>query len=172
MRSRGDSRRRRRQGRTAATFVAVMGLVSACGSGGLANPTSEPSSESTPSIAASPSSPAGVVSVSLHEMNLLVSSESAPAGEVTFEVRNAGSLPHELVVIRTDLDAAELPVDGVKVVEQDLDIVARSQVVPAGQEAALAVELEPGHYVLFCNLSGHYEQSQYGPGMKTNFDVQ
>lgn len=105
-------------------------------------------------------------------MDLLVSSESAAPGEVTFQVKNAGELPHEFVVIRTNKDAAELPIEDVKVIERRLDIVARTEHIAAGEQATLTTQLEPGHYVLICNLSGHYEQSQYGPGMKVNFDVQ
>lgn len=151
-----------------------MSVASACESGELRLRSSSaiPSTASTATVAPSPSLPAGVVAVSLSEMDLLVSSDSAAAGEVTFQVRNAGELPHELVVIRTDKDAADLPIEGVKVVERRLEIVARTDHIQAAQEASLTVDLEPGHYVLFCNLSGHYEQSQFGPGMKANFDVQ
>jgi uncharacterized cupredoxin-like copper-binding protein len=111
------------------------------------------------------------VAVSLSEMDLIVSAANAPAGEVTFEIRNVGGLPHELVVISTDEDAAELPVQDVKVVEEGLDVVARSDHIAPGEEATLTASLEPGHYVLICNFSGHYEQSQFGPGMRENFDV-
>ena len=109
--------------------------------------------------------------MSLNEMDLVVSSATAPAGEVIFQVRNAGELPHELVVIRTDKDADELPIKAVRVVERRLDIVARSEHVQAAHETTLTVSLEPGHYVLICNLSGHYEESRFGPGMRANFDV-
>jgi uncharacterized cupredoxin-like copper-binding protein len=115
--------------------------------------------------------PEGVIAVSLSEMDLLLSGATAPAGAVTFQIRNAGELPHELVVIRTDKDATQLPVEEVKVVERRLEIVARSEHLAAGQESTLNVDLAPGHYVLICNLSGHYEQSQFGPGMRANFDV-
>jgi uncharacterized cupredoxin-like copper-binding protein len=112
-----------------------------------------------------------MIAVSLNEMDLVVSSATAPAGEVTFQIRNTGELPHELVVIRTDKDADELPIQAVMVVERRLDIVARSEHIQAADEATLTVTLEPGHYVLICNLSGHYEASRFGPGMRANFDV-
>ncbi|HYM52974.1 MAG TPA: hypothetical protein VEW45_05760 [Candidatus Dormibacteraeota bacterium] len=127
--------------------------------------------EPTDSVAASPSLPEGVVAVSLSEMDLIVSTPTAPRGEVTFDIKNSGELPHEFLVIRTDKDAAELPFEGEKVVEGGLDIVARSEPIPAGQWAMLTSDLEPGHYVLICNLSGHYMESQLGPGMRVNFEV-
>ena len=146
-------------------------LLAACGDTG-SGTTTTPSPEAQPTVSASPTMPEGVVAVSLSEMELLVGSDTAPAGEVTFEVKNAGDLPHELVVVRTDADAAELPVEDVKVVENELDVVARTDHVPAGGAATLTAQLDAGHYVLICNLSGHYEESQFGPGMRANFDVQ
>ena len=146
-------------------------LLVAC-SAGEASPSTDVSLvPSTAGTVASPSLPAGVVAVSLNEMDLVLSSEMAPAGEVTFQIKNTGELPHELVVIRTEKDADELPVEEVKVVERNLEIVARSEHIQAAQEATLTVDLTPGHYVLICNLSGHYEESRYGPGMRADFEV-
>jgi uncharacterized cupredoxin-like copper-binding protein len=148
-------------------------LLAACTTGAtLSPPVATLSPQATATASASPSLPEGVVAVSLSEMDMLVSSDTAPAGEVTFVVRNAGELPHELVVIRTNKDAAELPVEDVKVVERRLDIIARTDHIAAGDEATLTAGLDAGHYVLICNLSGHYEQSQFGPGMRANFDVE
>jgi uncharacterized cupredoxin-like copper-binding protein len=146
-------------------------LLPACGDTG-SNMTTTPVQEPRPTVSASPSLPQGVVAVSLSEMELLVSSDTAPAGEVAFEVKNAGDLPHELVIVRTEVDAAELPVEDVKVVEDELDVVARTDHLPAGGAATLTAQLDAGHYVLICNLSGHYEASQFGPGMRANFEVQ
>lgn len=151
--------------------AALMMLLVACSSDE-ASPSAEVSPvPSAAATVASASMPEGVVAVSLHEMDLVISSAMAPAGEVTFQIRNSGELPHELVVIRTEKDADELPVEDVQVVERRLDIVARSEHIQAAQEATLTVNLPPGHYVLICNLSGHYEESRFGPGMRANFEV-
>ena len=152
-------------------LFACLALV-ACTADPPSTDTTRSFDDSTPSASPSSSLPEGVIAVSLSEMSLFASLEGAPAGEVTFQIRNVGGLPHELVVIRTDQDAADLPVEDVRVVERRLDIVARSDHLASGQEATLRANLEPGHYVLICNLSGHYEQSQFGPGMRANFDVQ
>lgn len=155
--------------RTGALLLVVLGA--ACSSG-VATPSAEPPPTPTAaSVVASPSPPEGRISAVLSEFELTVSSASAPAGEVTFEVKNAGELPHELLVIRTDLNAAALPVEDFKVVEEGLDIRAKLEGLAAGESGTLTAELEAGHYVLICNLSGHYEESQLGPGMRTNFDV-
>jgi uncharacterized cupredoxin-like copper-binding protein len=152
-----------------ALLLVVLGA--ACSTGD-ATPSAEvPPTPTAKSEIASPSLPEGHISAVLTEFDLTISSPSAPAGEVTFEVKNAGELPHELLVIRTDLDAAELPFDDFKVVEEGLDIVARIEDLAAGESGRLTAELEAGHYVLICNLSGHYEESQFGPGMRVNFEV-
>ena len=38
--------------------------------------------------------------------------------------------------------------------------------IAAGETATLTVELEPGHYVIVCNLPVHYSK-----GMRADFDV-
>jgi uncharacterized cupredoxin-like copper-binding protein len=153
-------------------------VLVACSAGEASPPADVSQPPSTADGTASGSLSQGVVAVSLSEMHLAVSSETAPSGKVTFQIKNSGELPHELVVIRTDKDADELPVEAdelpveeVKVVERRLKIVARSEHLQAAQEATLTVDLAPGHYVLICNLSGHYEQSQFGPGMRADLEV-
>ncbi len=145
-------------------------MLVACSAGEASPPADVSQPPSTADGTASGSLSQGVA-VSLSEMHLAVSSETAPSGKVTFQIKNSGELPHELVVIRTDKDADELPVEEVKVVERRLKIVARSEHLQAAQEATLTVDLAPGHYVLICNLSGHYEQSQFGPGMRADLEV-
>jgi len=153
-------------------LLLVVFVVGACSTGGGSSPSAE--SPPTPTAAnevASASPPEGLISAVLTEFDLVISSASAPAGEITFEVKNAGELPHELLVIRTDLDAAELPFEDFKVVEEGLDLVAKVEDLAAGESVSLTAHLEAGHYVLICNLSGHYESGQFGPGMRANFDV-
>ena len=80
---------------------------------------------------------------------------SASAGEITFAAQNLGSTPHELLVVRTDLAPDALPANG-EVDETDLEIVVRLSDIETGMSVAGVVELEPGDYVLLCNVPGHY----------------
>jgi uncharacterized cupredoxin-like copper-binding protein len=84
------------------------------------------------------------------------------AGHHTFAYTNEGSVPHELLLFRTDLAGNSLPMtsDG-NVNEQSalLHSVADSgnATSPGGSEAVPTKEaLAPGHYVAVCNLPGHY----------------
>ena len=88
------------------------------------------------------------------------------AGETKIGVRNRGSQPHDLVVLRTDLAPDRLPYDAAKATADEPGLVARSKELRAGGTAAVTVTLEPGQYVLICNVAGHY-----GLGMRAALRV-
>ena len=88
---------------------------------------------------------------------------SVPAGDVTFNVTNIGESTHEFLVVRTDLAADKLPVDGNAVDETspDIDIVDEIEDIEPGQTMSLSITLEAGDYVLICNLPAHYQSGMY-----------
>ena len=102
------------------------------------------------------------------EMAFQVSTDSAPAGQVTFVVVNQGKLPHEVVILRTDMDAKSLPVSSSsnKVDESAAGDHVGEVEVEAGTTGAGTFRLTPGKYVLICNIEGHYMA-----GMTTAFTV-
>ena len=154
------------------SVATILLAVAGCATPGTGSPSA--ASSSAPASAANSESEtpaAGVVSTLLTEFDITLSAASAPPGEVVFDVRNAGALPHEVILVRTELDAAALPVHDGAVHEDSLDIVTEVRDLAAGESATMTAELEAGHDVLICNLSGHYESGVNGPGMKVNFDV-
>ncbi len=89
------------------------------------------------------------------------SESSVEAGTVTFAVENTGAMPHELVVLRTDTPAGELAeADGGKV-EEPGRIAYVPEMTPAAATQYVTIDLEPGKYVLLCNVPGHYSLGQY-----------
>ncbi len=134
-------------------------LVVACGSGG--ESTSPSQGQSAPATATK-------VNVGLDEWSVRVEGTARP-GLVNFEVDNKGSIAHELIVLKTDLGAAVLPVTGGKVDEEAAELKNMGEVeeLAAGGTGEGAFELESGHYVLICNISRHYEQ-----GMRAEMTVQ
>jgi uncharacterized cupredoxin-like copper-binding protein len=80
------------------------------------------------------------------------------AGKVTFEVKNEGTLVHEMVVVKTDKGAANLGTDGEADESGAVDEVAD---LPAGESKTLELDLDAGSYALVCNLPGHYSQGMY-----------
>jgi uncharacterized cupredoxin-like copper-binding protein len=79
-------------------------------------------------------------------------------GKVTFEVKNEGTLVHEMVVVKTDKGAANLGTDGEADESGAVDEVAD---LPAGESKTLELDLDAGSYALVCNLPGHYSQGMY-----------
>jgi uncharacterized cupredoxin-like copper-binding protein len=98
-----------------------------------------------------------VVKVTLKEFKVLPTPTSARPGPVAFSIRNTGTLTHELVVLKTNIAPAKLPVKGSKAVE-----VGRvgKVAVRAGKTGGLALSLKAGKYVLLCNVAGHYQAGQ------------
>lgn len=141
-------------------LFAASALLMACSSSGSSN-------GGTPAAATITADGTAVVNVTLAEWSLKVGNAVVPAGKVSFHVRNAGTVPHDVVVIRTDLAADRLPVKGNAVNTSSLDVVDTLTQFDAGKTSDLAVTLTPGHYVLICNLPGHYQL-----GMRTDLTVQ
>ena len=98
-----------------------------------------------------------VVKVTLKEFKVVPIPTSASRGTVAFSVRNTGTVEHELVVLKTNIAPAKLPVKGGKAVE-----VGRvgKVVVKPGRSGGLTVPLKAGKYVLLCNVTGHYQAGQ------------
>lgn len=112
--------------------------------------------------------PANSVDVSFQAYSIVPNHTSIKTGTITFNVKNdAGQVLHQFIVVKSDTPANQLPLgaDG-KVDESQLTILGRLDKVDVGQSGTLSVALVPGHYVLFCNVVGHYQL-----GMHTDFSV-
>ena len=121
------------------------------------------------SSAASPA-PAGgasAVAAELSEWAIKLDSSTGKAGTITFNVNNKGEKEHEFVIVKTDLKADSLPVADDEVDESAFTPVDEIEDIAAGATPTLAVDLQPGHYVILCNLTSHYQK-----GMHADFDVQ
>lgn len=94
------------------------------------------------------------------EFKIELSATTAPAGSVTFQITNGGTVVHEFVVMKTDLAADKLPVDSSEgVVSEDtagISVVDEVEDLAVGASASLTVNLPAGHYVAICNVPAHY----------------
>ena len=163
-----------------ATAVATLALLAASGLTGGAiwaavHPDTAPAEVIAPTATEQPSgTPAGPggVSVALADdpaFAVTADPASAPAGSVTFNVENVGTVPHNFNIVKTDLAPDALPVDSSKfqVDETQVDVIEKSSDLDAGNSESVEVALDPGSYVLFCNVPAHYTS-----GMHTAFTVQ
>lgn len=117
------------------------------------------------------------VGVTLQEWAVVVDTATAPAGEVTFDIRNDGPEDvHEFVVIRTDLDPGGLPVDENGVVLEDgegMEVIGEVEDIPVDDVGSLTLSLDAGGYVLVCNIWSEDEgEAHYMMGMRTAFTVE
>lgn len=101
------------------------------------------------------------------DFSLTLDKTAVVAGAVRFQVTNGGPSDHELVVLRTDLPAEGLPLvaDNSKVDTEAVGITEVVEIPPfaAGGSASQTVRLDPGSYVLICNLPGHYALGMHAP---------
>ena len=100
------------------------------------------------------------VNVLLEDFKVRQDAAVVPAGTVSFRILNQGPTSHELIVVRTDRAPDKLPLqpDGLTVNEEapGIDLLDEVEGLDIDDRETLALRLAPGHYVLYCNLEGHY----------------
>jgi uncharacterized cupredoxin-like copper-binding protein len=100
------------------------------------------------------------VNVRLEDFKVQRDAAVVPAGTVSFRILNQGPTTHQLLVVRTDLDPDKLPLqrDGLTVNEDapGIDLLDEVGGLDIDDRQTLVLRLAPGHYVLYCNLEGHY----------------
>ncbi len=106
------------------------------------------------------------IAVSLTEFSVEAVPAQAAGTAIDFSVTIDGVAPHNFRVAATDLAPDALPVDAGAVDEESLEIVAGIDLFAPGDTRVAGADLEPGSYVLFCNVPVHYES-----GMFTAFEV-
>ncbi|MEA2423088.1 MAG: hypothetical protein QOF55_2187 [Thermoleophilaceae bacterium] len=82
----------------------------------------------------------------------------APAGRVTFNVHNSGTVPHEFVVLHTAKQAGSL-LNGARA--DEAGNVGEIGDLAHGAAKSVAVNLKAGHHALVCNLPSHYSAGQH-----------
>jgi uncharacterized cupredoxin-like copper-binding protein len=123
----------------------------------------------------------GPVIATMKEWEIKLSSAAVPAGNVTFNLTNDGDKEHEFIVRKTDLKADSLPLnasgeDAGRINEEAPELTevgnpSEVAVVPSGSTGlSLRLTLQPGHYVLFCNLKVE-DLLHYQKGMRADFTV-
>jgi uncharacterized cupredoxin-like copper-binding protein len=112
------------------------------------------------------SGPAGDVAAKTTEFRISMP-RSLRAGHHTFAYTNKGSIPHELLVFRTDLAGNALPVKADGSVDEESPLLHKvadsgNETSPGRSESVPTTKtLAPGHYVAACNLPGHYQRGMW-----------
>ena len=113
-----------------------------------------------------PTPPAtGAIDGTEKEWEIKISAAKHVPGSITFNLMNNGTIPHEFLVVRTDKTAAELlnDVDPAtnRIDEALLDVIDEQPEYDAGAPGSVTVDLPVGHYVVMCNIQGHYKNGMY-----------
>ncbi len=107
---------------------------------------------------------AATIDVVEQDYTITLDTNSVDNGKITFHITNqSDATTHEFVVFKTDLAEDKLPVDEGEVNEDadSLDHIDEVEDIEAGKTKDLTVDLEPGHYVLICNITGHYQMGMH-----------
>lgn len=128
-------------------------------------------------VACSDPNDISTVNVTLREFSVTVDQRAVPQGQVTFHVTNGGTVPHEFLVIQTDLAADALPTRSDGSFNEDgagVDVLSEIEEIQPGQSRDLTIDLDDARYALICNMvhqEGGRVSAHYSLGMRTSFEV-
>jgi len=103
-------------------------------------------------------------------MALRVDRPTVKAGKVMFDVVNwSEKNVHEALLVSVGKQAGDLPYDTKKsrVPEQQVKVLGETEDLQPNASKTFEVTLDPGTYMLICNVAGHYAS-----GMATPFTVE
>lgn len=139
--------------------------------------TQTPAAGATPAATAGSPSAQADVAVTLVEYQVKPVPASVPSGSVTFTARNIGTTTHQFMVVKTDLAPTDLPkkADGsYDEAAPGAEMIDQVQSIAPGSSGTLTLTLDPGNYVLICNVvqtTNGQTVSHYFQGMTTAFTV-
>jgi len=109
-------------------------------------------------------------------MTLTLSPATAPAGDVTFVVKNNGTIVHEAVVLKTNIPYNKIPINnagdppapvttGANKVSEDTNVgeTGDPELEPGGTRTFTIKNMTAGNYVVVCNLADHYLKGMRAP---------
>lgn len=109
------------------------------------------------------------VDLSKATMGITATPVTVPAGDVTFDVTNTSKdMVHEMLVLYLADPTKPLPyiADDDRVDEENANDKGEVSELDPGKSGSLTLTLDPGKYLLICNVPGHYSG-----GMWTEIDV-
>ena len=99
-------------------------------------------------------------------MSLRANVTSVKAGKVTFDVTNLSrSIVHEMMVVAVENPNAPLPYDynAGQIPEKQVKMLGETEEMQPNAEKTITLDLNPGAYLLICNVPGHYAAGMWTP---------
>lgn len=122
------------------------------------SPSSSAAASSAPSTAAAP------ITIALSEWKVAVST-TLKAGKISFTITNNGTMPHELLVFKSDLAPAAYPTDSTGKINEEgpgITLLSDGDNLDPGASQSRTVDLSaPGKYLFVCNLPAHFSAGMY-----------
>jgi hypothetical protein len=155
----------------AAALATLAVSAMACSSNKSPSATATRSEGGTPAPTTA-GTPASQLSATLLDYSIQLPIAPSTTSDVTLNVKNDGSTTHELVVLKTDLAPADLPTKADGSANEDAEgvtNVGETGDMEAGASDSFTVDLQPGHYVVICNVVqttngetiSHYQKKMY-----------
>jgi uncharacterized cupredoxin-like copper-binding protein len=147
-----------------AVVIASVAMVAALVAVGFAARAADESNKRTTLAVGSSAAPAAapVTALPVTERNFAIApaQTSVPAGLVDLAVTDRGPSAHEMLIFQTDLPADKLPLGPDGRVDESGDGVLKlfdsGDNIDVGTTKTFHIALAAGHYVMICNLPGHY----------------
>ncbi len=134
---------------------------------GSPSPVSAASSAASASPAASasaaPSASAATNTIALSEWKVIVAA-TITQGTSTFAISNIGTIPHELLVFKSDLQPSAYPVDAAGNIEEEgagVTLLSDGDNIDPEASQVRAIDLTPGTYLFVCNIPGHFKAGMF-----------
>jgi uncharacterized cupredoxin-like copper-binding protein len=144
---------------TTRTFgTAILGLVALAAAGCGKTATAQPAQSGIAPTTVTSATVPNEINVTLSEFAITADQSSVPPGQYHLAITNAGTIQHELLVFRTDLDPSALPMTEGNMNEEGPGVTKDSDGdnLDPGKSQTREVDLsQPGTYLLICNLPGH-----------------
>ena len=140
------------------TYDAAIGSPSAASA---APSGASPSPAASASVA--PSAPAAPNTIGLSEWKVAVAT-TITQGTSTFTIANIGTIAHELLVFKSDLQPSAYPVDAAGNIKEEgagVTLVSDGDNVDPGASQVRAIGLTPGTYLFVCNIPGHFKAGMF-----------
>ena len=161
--------------------ILAVGILAGCGSSSKSGSNATTSAGGGVTVPNGTSGPTVNITVSDTKgldgpMTLVASPGSIAAGDVTFVVKNTGTIDHEMVVLKTDTAFDKLPVTfggdppapvasgGDKVSEEgNVGETGEPDVAPGTTRTFTIKNMKAGKYALVCNIAKHYPKGMRAP---------
>jgi uncharacterized cupredoxin-like copper-binding protein len=115
--------------------------------------------------APAPAAVAAAPRITLTEFKVAATATTVSPGSYPFSITNSGTVPHEFLVFKSDLSAANYPVDASGHINEEatgITLVSDGENVDPGASQSRTIDLTaPGKYLYVCNLPGHFKAGMF-----------